>query len=349
MSLGKKLLLSLLVAFPLAGFAQPDTNYYHKYTNRLCASLYQSIKRTYNFDISELLEPNNKAKTRLNYNADANLVTGLEFTYDKFSVAFGYRSTPPDSVAKIGKTSHSNYAASIGGNKYFFHGSYIKYKGFYDLNTSAYDTNFTGASAYFQNPSMATTTFKVKFLYFTNGNKFSYKSAYAGNYRQLKSCASWVLVSNVYYQTMKADSSFIPQQVLNSYGTFADWNKLNITGISAGGGASGNLVIGKRLFLNVTFALGFESQWRTYGYLSSGDNKRTYISLSGDLRSALGYNGKNFFCTLSSMNDFSFFNSGQVNVTSRFLSGYFTIGYRFKMRTPKLYQKFQETKVYKML
>ncbi len=350
LSFPKQLFLLLFLCVQGVSFAQQDTNYYRKYTNRLCVSIYQSIARTYNFDIAQLMDHTvKKDSSRINYNADANLVTGLEFTYDKFSVSFGYRSTPPKTRSLTGNTAHSNYAVAIGGNKFFFHGSFMKYIGFYDLNTAKNDTSYRAGEPYYQNPGMSTTAYRLKYLRFSNSDRFSYKSGYAGNYRQLKSCAGWVVVSNLYYQKMHTDSSFIPDQLLSSYGTYADWNGLNVFGLSAGGGGSGNLVIGKRFFFNLTFVMGFESQWRTYGHLSGETGKRNYISISGDARAAFGFNSKNFFLTISSMNDFSFYNSGQVEVKSRFLSGYFTLGYRFKMKNPKIYQKFQETKVYKML
>jgi len=346
----KTIFLFAFVAFSLAGLAQQDTNYYHKYKDRLVVSLYQSIIRTDNIAIGQLFgDAANKDSTKLSYNADANLVTGVELAYDKFSVSVGYRSVPPEGATRKGKTYHSNFSASVGGNKWMLQGGYIRYKGFYDANTSFYDTSFNSTTPFYQNPKMTTEAVKFKFLYFTNHDKFSYKSAYSCAYRQLKSCASWVLVSNLYYKNMSTDSSFIPHFIRNSYGSYADWNGLNVIGASAGGGASGNLVIGKRLFLNVTFVMGFESQWRDYSYFSSPSAKRNYLSVSGDFRAALGYNGKKFFMTLSSMNDFSFYNSGQITVKSSFLSGYFSFGYRFKVKTPKIYQKFQETKVYKIL
>jgi hypothetical protein len=196
---------------------------------------------------------------------------------------------------------------------------------------------------------MKNEALKAKFFYFTNNKKFAYRSAYGCTYRQLKPAATWVLVSNLYYNSLIADTTFIPSFAQPYYGTLSDLNGLNVFGFSAGGGFSFNLVILKRIFFNGTGLLGFESQCRTYRHFSGETAHRNYLSLSGDARLSLGFNAKHFFMMLTSTNDWTAYNSGQIHITHKFISFAFTLGYRFKFRPPGVYRKFQETKLYMML
>ena len=294
--------------------------------------------------------PDPLAKSKINYLANANDVTGVEVDYDKFSLSFAFKSTPPDGQSKQGQTAYKSFNFSFGGNKWLVETSYKNYKGFYDDNTAAYDTSFGPTKPFYQNHSMVTKGLKVKGFYFFNNRKFSYKSSYSCIYRQLKSAFSLFAIGNMYYNRFASDTSFIPPPVWNFYSAYYDMNRLNVLAFSGGMGASGNIIMHKKFFLNLTLGLGIEMQNRNYHYYFSNQYaRRVYISLVGDARAALGYNGKNFFITLSSMNDFVNFNDNHFKMESSFISGSFTYGYRFNVKESSLIKKAKETKLYQML
>jgi hypothetical protein len=330
-------------------FAQFDTTYYKKYDDRFIVALYQSFVRQFDISISQKMISDTTGKSALHYMADANAVSGIELDYDKLGISFGYKSVPPQNETKKGKTYYTDLGFSLGGNKWIIESSYRKYRGFYDLNTSRYDPAYNDSTPYFQNPSMTSEMFKAKFLYFTNSKKFSYKAAYTCCYRQLRCSASWTLVGNLYHYKVSADTSIIPHFVNSYYGSFSDLNKMQITGISAGGGASVNIVLFKSIFANLTFVMGWESQWRNYHHYSGDEALLNYISLSGDLRSSIGYNGKSFFIMLNSKNDITAFSSGQMDIVNKFVSGAFTLGYRFRIKKPGIFKKLEKTKVHQLL
>src|ERR1700741_2747376 len=79
-----------------------DTNYYRKYPERLVVGLYQSY-RNYDIAINQMSTKQDSGKSKLDYIADANVVTGISVAYDKFSFSLGFRtkpSTPADVAAK---------------------------------------------------------------------------------------------------------------------------------------------------------------------------------------------------------------------------------------------------------
>ncbi|MBC7864926.1 MAG: DUF4421 family protein, partial [Bacteroidia bacterium] len=315
-----------------------DTTKYLKYKDRLIVSGYYSYR---NFDYSitrnnpTVLDTMAKA---LHYKAAANNVIGLEFDYDKVSFAFGIKSSDANDSTK-GKTSFKNFAFSFGGNKWIIEASYRNYKGFYDQNTATYDTTMKTTHNYFQIPSMQVKQAKVKFMYFTNNKKFAYKAGYSYSCRQIKSAFTWVLGGNFYYNGLTTDSSLLPIQVRKSYSIDAYLKGVKVYGASAGAGASLNLVIWKTLFANFTFVLYGEPQWRTYTRLNGPNTQLCYLSASGDARLALGFNAKNFFFMFNSYNDFVYLNTGNSLITSKFISGSVSIGYRFKVKTPGFYKK----------
>lgn len=341
-----KLFLAAFCIYSVISLAQTDTTYYRKYSNRLVVGLFQAA-RSYRSEFSQAVSflPAN-ISTNLSYRADADLVTGIELAYDKLALSLGFRTTSAEDQFKKGKTNYSNFSLSFG-SKWLLEASYRYYKGFYDLNTVGYDTSYRPTKPYFQNPSMSITTYRTKFIYFLNNKKFSYPAAYSFNMRQYKTAFTWAIISNIYYNNMSTDSSFIPLQARKYYNEYGNMDKLTTTGISLGGGASATIVVFKRVFFNALFLLGPESQWREYGYTNRASQSLNYIVFTGDLRFALGFNSQNFYIAATSSNDLVNYDNSTIKIRNQFASVLLHIGYRFKVKEPKFMPVVRENKIYK--
>lgn len=339
--------LFFLVAYSLSAQKTWDSTYYCKYNDRLIISVFQSY-RNYGMDISQKLMKDSLGISKIAYVAESNYISGIEINYDKINIAFGFKSKPPENQLKKGDTKYTNLSLNIGGNRWVLENSYRRYRGFYDKNTAKYDTSFQRTGIYNQSPSLRSEAYKTKFLFFTNANKFAFKSGYSCCSRQLCSAFSFVLSANIYYNRLNSDSSFVPLAIRNYYDGHQSVNGLNVFAFSVYGGGSFNLVIWKALFMNVTLIIGPEQQWRTYHYLEPKSSSNLfYSSISGDLRGSVGLNLKKFFVLFSSTSDFSWYNSNATEYLSKFYSFNFSLGYRFKVKPPKFYQKFQQSKIYK--
>jgi hypothetical protein len=345
------LAILLFISTATSCFAQKrgwDTTYYTKYRDRLIVSFFQSY-RNYGIDIDQKLTKDSLGKSKLAYVAEANLVYGLELNYDKFNISVGFKN-PSTTAAKKGDTKYRNFALNIGGNHWLLENSYRSYTGFYNKNTANYDTSYKRTGIYDQFPGITSESYKTKFLFFTNANKFSFKSGYSCNYHQLKSAFSFVLSGNIYYNRLNSDSSFFPYQVRDYYDTHRSMNGLNVFAFSVYGGASWNLVLWKAFFMNLTLIIGPEEQWRNYHYLDTYPTQTLfYTSISGDFRGSIGLNFKKFFIKLNATSDFSWYNASQITYFSKYGGVNFSLGYRFKMKHSKGYQKFKESKWYKRL
>lgn len=346
-----KRLFLIILLFILSNnsfFAQKngcDSTYYQKYKDRLIFSFFQSY-RNYEIDISQQLTADTFGLSKVAYIAESNLVSGIEINYDKFSLSVGFKS-PSSQSQKKGETKYKNFALNFGGDRWVLENSYRSYSGFYNKNTSNYDTSFHRTGIYDQYPNILSEGYKTKFLFFTNSNKFSFKSGYSCNCQQRKSAFSFVLSANIYYNRFNSDSSFIPYKIRDYYDTHRSLNGLNVFAFSVYGGVSWNLVLWKAFFMNLTLIIGPEEQWRTYHYTDTYPTKTLfYTSISGDFRGSIGLNFKKFFVLLSSTSDFSLYSASQVSYLSKYASVNFSIGYRFKVKPSKRYQKFQQSKLY---
>jgi hypothetical protein len=327
----------------------PDSLYYAKYNSSIILAYYGSTKN-YQVDVNQFMTKDDSlGKSALSYIAESNWVDGVELTYDKLSLSFGYKSTPPKDKDKKGKTEFYNIGGNIGGNKWILEASYRRYKGFYDKNTSGYDTTFKKTGIFYNEPSMRSELYKAKFLWFSNNKRFAFKSCYSSLYRQIRSSFTWVITANGYYNTLWADSSIIPYRVRDKYKNYKSFKGIDVGAFSVYGGASVNWVIWKHLIINATVLLGPENQWRTYKFDSIPSRRESYIRFSGDLRGAIGLNFKKFFTFVSFIGDITPYKNSQFELKSTYYSINFTMGLRIHTKYPKFYQKFQNTKLYKLM
>ncbi len=349
--------IGLLIFLSIIGFGQKinlsqknwDTTKYEKFTNRFIVAYFQSYKQ-FNSEIKQVTLKDSLNQSSYNYFAEANYISGIELNFDKINIQLALKSKPPKDVSKYGKTNFFNLGFNFGGNRWFLESSYRRYTGFYDKNTPNYDTSFKRTGIFYKLPNMSSTLTKIKFLYFTNYKKYSFRSGYACNYRQLKSAASWVLSGNFYTNNQISDSAFIPRIGRPYYRHFSDLNSIQVTGFSGNAGFTFNLVLWKAWFINLLLTIGPEQQWRKYGLVNQGRGKTlSYLSVSGDFRLSMGLNMKKFYMLFSSSTDYTSYNNYIVQYNSFFTSNNFTIGWRFKAKTPEFYKKFQQSAFYKKL
>lgn len=323
-----------------------DSTYYTKYKDKFIVSIFESY-RAYEIEFDQKLVKDSLGVSKINQKAENNLIFGMELNYDKFNIAFGFKH-PSNSIPQKGETKYKNYILNFGGNRWILENSYRSYKGFFNAKTSTYDTSFHTTGIYTKSPTLQSEAYKTKFIFFTNNNKFSFKSGYSCNYRQIKSSFSFVLSGNVYYNRLYSDSSFFPLPIRSYYDTHRSMNGLDVFALSVYGGASLNLVLWKHFFMNLFLIIGPEEQWRTYKHLDTYPTQTLfYSSISGDMRGSIGLNFPKFFVLLSATSDFSWYNASNISILSKYGAVNFSLGYRFKTKTPKFYQKFQQTKLYR--
>jgi hypothetical protein len=344
-----RLFWSFLIVTPmLAQHAKEwDTLKYQGFKSNLIIGVFQCY-REFNNQFTErgIKDPAGHANAL--YQAEANNITGIMINYDKVILQVGLRSTPRPPNPKKGKTETFVAQLNIGGNMWFLENSFKYFKGFYDENTSAHSPGLRNAGDYYRQPGMVNSLLSNRFMYFTNHKRFAYRAAYAGNFRQLKSAATWVLSAGTKIFGLTSDSSFFARPAWEFYGGDAPLEGLRATSLAANIGPSATIVILRSLFANALVIVGPEIQWRSYDY-GTHTSRLTYLALSGSLRIAFGINYRRCFFTITSVNDFTTYHSSSLQVLNKSLTGMMSFGWRFNSATPAFYKKFQETKIYKAL
>jgi len=325
-----------------------DTNYVKFYKDKLIIGLWQSERR-FDIQLNQRIFPL-KTGTTINYIANSNHVSGISLDYDIIGLAFGYRSLPSGD-ARTGNSRYVDLGININTRRLRFENSFRRYTGFYDNNSPSYIHPFTATTPYFQNPDLNLRVAKTKLIYSFNKTKFALGAAYANAKRQLKSQGSWLLIGNFYSMNLFSGSSIIPPPLQKDYGTSWDGlNRINVYAYSAGFGGTYTLVFWKRFYFNFLASFGLERQYRYY--YTTPENAR-FVSrktrTAGDWRTSIGYNGKRFFIRGSTIYDINHFGSTDLRFDMNFIAGSFDLGYRFNFKAPKPYQKFQETRLYKMM
>lgn len=344
---------SVFVLFLLSGAAISqncnwDTTKYHKFKSTLIVGIFQS-HRNFNNYFEQTILPDTAGISKHDYYAESKQFTGIELSYDKFSVAVSLKSTPQKGNTGKGNTKAFALVFNYGSNRWTMENTYRSFRGFYDRNTINYDSTFKETGNYYYQKNFANNLFRSKFLYFTNHKKFSIKAASTCNYRQLKTAATWILSANVNYNHIHNDSSFFPAATRPYYGDYAQMNGLNVFGLSLNAGAAVNVVWWRAFIMQAMFIVGPEKQWRRYFYTNQGSTMLSYFALSGELRGAIGLNFKRCYILFFSRNDFAWYYSSFVAIRNRSLGGGVILGWRFNPKTPELYKRFQKTKLYSYL
>jgi len=323
-----------------------DSTYYESCKKNLSIGLLFA-QRSYELRVTQNITSDTNALSPINYIAEARNTSGFIIDYDKFSLQVGFRTGKTD-VAKKGITDYKNIQLNIGGNKLLFEGSYRQYEGFYDSRSAYYLSNFNDSTPYFHNNNLEALRIKVRALYFTNHEKFAYKSVYSCGYRQKKSAYSWVLTGSSYYESFTSSTGIIPDSIRKFYGGQQSLSEISNLGIAGGIGLSGTLVVFKRFFVNATAIPSLAMQFRKYNYIEISNSKATYVALNADLRLSIGYNAEKFFIFICSGTDIHVYDGKGLSITPRFTTTMFTFGYRFGV-SPEFTKKMQEKSIYKKL
>jgi hypothetical protein len=340
-----------VLAFASLSAQEKDTViYYTKYQDKFVVGLQQaSQKFTFVFTQKNIEDTTNSGL--IDYNAEANITTGLTLAWEKIAFTLNLRTTAPEFSNKKGQTEYRNLRLAVGGTKWLAETSYRRFKGFYELQSSRLqaDSLYDPDEPYFLNPSMENRDIKGKFFYFTNHEKFSYKAAYNGVHRQLKTAFSPVITANVHHQILATDSTFITPIAEPYWPVERNIYKINFTSASFGGGLAGTIVIFKKLYVNALLTVNLENQFRTYYEHGLNPYKLTYISFSGDFRGSIGYNSDKFYLMAYAMNDSYRITRYGNSITSSFITGGLTFGYRFQVKERPILQKIKSSKIYNLI
>ncbi|MDO9001672.1 MAG: DUF4421 family protein [Bacteroidota bacterium] len=325
-----------------------DTLKYEKFERVFIVGLFQQY-RNFSNEFKQLINNDSLGISNNTYFAESQLIGGIVLNYDKFSLSLGTRTQPQEFNTGKGHTKTFNIGFNVGDNRWVSENYYRRFEGFYNKSTQNFDTAFKRTGNYYLQPGLKSSLLSSRFMYFSHYDRFSFKSGFGCNYRQLKSAASWIIGGSFNVYTLNNDSSIFPIQSRKYYNDYANLKGFQSVNISGAFGGAATLVIFKALFISGYFTVGPEQQWRSYNL---GDNYRnlSYMSWSGTGRFSMGLNMRRFYLLVSNSNDYNLYNSAKImSLKSESITHNFTFGWRFYKETPKFYEKFMKSKFYSFL
>jgi hypothetical protein len=324
-----------------------DTTKYQKFDYVFIVGVYQQY-RNFSNEFKQVINRDTLGLSQHVYMAESQLNTGLVFNYDKFQISFGTRSSPQSESAGKGFTKTFNIGFNFGDNRWVLESYFRRFQGFYNKNTPAFDTTFKTTGNYYLQPNLKSSLFMTRAMFFTNHRRFSFKSGFGCNYRQLRSAATWIVGASFNVYTLTNDSSIFPQKARFLFNDYANLKGFQSTNVGVNAGAAATIVILKAWFVSGYFTVGPEQQWRRYD-LGNSSRNISYVSWSGIVRFSFGLNLRRCYIIGSYSNDYDLFSSPKImDFRSNSITGNFIFGWRFNTGTPKFYKKFQQTKIYKL-
>lgn len=320
-----------------------DSTYMYKYNSALSIGPTLCF-RNFNIVLYPKVPVDSVYVQNLKWRSPSNRFWGFDFNYDKFGFTMSIASTAPKSDReKKGNSSSESFTFSYGGNRCFTEFSSMHFKGFYEANSALTDTTL---DKYHQSPDLSSYLFNLKVLYNTNHRKFAFKSSYGGLYRQLRSSATLLFGGNLHFNNITTDSSIVPDPDNHYFDNALKVKAVNCVGSSMLAGGAVNFVIRHNYFFNVSWIFGPDIQ--TLAMVTNDDVvvSRNYVSFAHDFRFATGFNTKLWYLTFTWKHESNRFSNDLLNTAIRLNSVSMNLGYRFNFKTPKLYQRFKNTRVY---
>jgi hypothetical protein len=260
-----------------------DSNYYKTYPQKLTTRFYFSKKYT------SVSVPAINENADFKYRANTQLNMGVGATYNNISLnlAYGFGFLNPDD--EKGKSKSIDLELHVYPYKWAVDVLGIRHKG---LHISPKGYAATTANNYYYRPDAIMTLAGVSAYKVLNTDRFSYNAAMIQSEWQIRSAGSFLYGGEIYYGSLKADSSLIPATKENLFAQ-AGFNKMQFFTLGAGGGYAYTLVAAKHFFVTGSVIANLDIHFSTENF-NGAQNKKTTVAPSFIYKAAVGYNSNDW-------------------------------------------------------
>jgi hypothetical protein len=200
-------------------------------------------------------------------------------------------------VDRYGKGKSLEFNVSLYGKKNIIETSFARFDGLADVRISKYEDDPDPTISPYVRSDMVMTAFNVNFMHIFNYKRYSYRSSFYFNERQVNSGGSLLLIGNASLLSTKADSSWI--MVGDSvYLQKALHNKSEVRSIGPGLGYAYNLVLNNH-FIGVLANVVPQWQWiETENTQTKASKTLSYIQPHYSFRASGGFNKRVWYLVL---------------------------------------------------
>lgn len=221
----------------------------------------------------------------LQYSANTNLTMGVGATYNNLSLnlSYGFGFINPDK--EKGKTKSIDLEVHVYPNKWAIDLLAIQHRGLH-IEPKGYAA--VNADNYYYRPDARMTLAGLGIYRVINSNKFSYNAAMIQSAWQKKSAGSFMYGGEVYYGSLKADSSLVPKVKENLLAQ-AGINKMQFFTAGAGIGYAYTLVLKEHFYAMGSLITNLDIHFSNE-HNNNIQQKKTSVTPSFNYKTAIGYN-----------------------------------------------------------
>ena len=267
------------------------------YSDQLSVKVFGIVKS------NQIAHVNHETEDQLEYKPNESLNIGLGVGYKWFGLdaAFNFGGVNHDDD-KFGETKRFDFRPSIYTRKFAADINIQRYKGYYLNNPQNFIPGFDKTGPYPIRPDIGTVRYGASLIYVFNHGKFSYRSAFTYNERQIKSTGSFLAGPFISYFRMDADSSLIISEAASAFDLSQDFRGSEYIRYGIAGGYGYNLVLGHRLFISFSLVIGMGPEIKKTPALM-GKPADVEAKFTGRVASrvALGYNAPKFYFGLAGL------------------------------------------------
>jgi hypothetical protein len=270
-----------------------DSNYVKPYAEELTGRVFLSKKYT------SILVPGNSTAPSFTYQPNTTLNAGIGATYRSLTLNLAYGLPLLNAgTQERGKTKYLDLQGHFYARKFAvdFLGQF--YKGYY---ISA-DNFVPGYQGYYYRPDLKVRLVGLSSYFVFNNKKFSYRASMMQNERQTKSAGTFLLGGEIYYGTIKSDSTLVPSQISEEYPQ-GIVNRMRFIKIGAGAGYAYTYVYKEHLFATASFTANLPLNFVREDVLDGGKKHNVNVAPNYAFRLAVGYNSRRWIYTASWVNN----------------------------------------------
>lgn len=277
-----------------------DSNYILDYSDQLSVKIYGIIKSNRIAHVDDFTNQTVEYKPNENFNVGF----GVGYKWFGLDLAFNILDANKDNEI-FGKTSRFDVQTNLYLRKLVVDFNLQSYKGYYGSNPQDYKVGFNAQNPVYPiRPDMKSLNISLSGLYIFKHDKFSFRSAFTYNERQIKGTGSFLAGAYFGSFRMDADSTIVPSELRSSFNPEVDFRGTAYTVFGLNGGYAHNFVIGKRVFFSAMFALGLGPEITNKPALNGQPSSiKTKVTGRLALRTALGYNSERFFIGISTVGE----------------------------------------------
>jgi len=237
-------------------------------------------------------------------------------------------SPSAEDISKYGKSTGRDWQIHLYTRKIGVDLSYQEYKGFYLLNPTDFFPDWQAGDPLPRQDDMEARIINLGGAYIFSSDKFSFPSIFNQTEAQLKSGGSWLLSGQANSSKISHPTSIIPELDSNKTFGLANLKSVNVSSLNVLPGYSYNIIIKKKIYLNLSLAVGLGYQIRSYS--TDESYKDNSINLANTWRIGAGYNGRRFFTGISAFTQNNNITIQNLQISSSTGFVRFFLGYRFR-------------------